>query len=130
MNDSPEPESGSSGPGVKRAVFRFGKDVKIKKSAEIRTLLAAGKRYSCRYFKVCYCGNGLTRSRFALITPRACGGAVTRNKIRRIMRELLRKGPLRELHCDIVFRLNHLTGSVDALALEGALSQWYESLKK
>jgi len=50
MNDSPEPESGSSGPGVKRAVFRFGKDVKIKKSAEIRTLLAAGKRYSCRYF--------------------------------------------------------------------------------
>jgi hypothetical protein len=46
------------------------------------------------------------------------------------MRELLRREPSRELHLDVLFRLNSLTGMAGTDALKGALSQWYDSLKK
>ncbi len=110
--------------------YRFGKNAKIKRNREINAVLKGGKRYACPYFKICYLGNGLNRSRYAFITPKTMGSAVSRNGARRIMRELLRRGPSRGLHLDILFRLNEFTGATETDTLEGALEQWYESLKK
>jgi ribonuclease P protein component len=111
-------------------VHRFGKSLKIKRSREIAALLHDGQRYACRYFTIYYLSNGLNRSRYAFITPAAIGSAVSRNKIRRVMRELLRKGLCRGLHLDILFRLNSLTGSISADTLKGVLARWYEILKE
>ena len=65
---------------------RFRKSVKIKRNREIGAVLKGGKHFACPYFKICYLGNGLDRSRYALITPKTMGSAVSRNRARRIMR--------------------------------------------
>jgi ribonuclease P protein component len=112
------------------ANYRFGKSLKIKKNLEIREVLRSGRRFAGRYFSICYKKNDLSWSRYALITPKIIGSAVARNRARRVMRELLRREPCRELHLDVLFRLNSLTGMAGTDALKGALSQWYDSLKK
>lgn len=114
----------------KTAICRFGKSLKIKKNLEIREVLKGGRRYAGRYFSVCYKNNDLGWSRYALITPKIIGCAVARNRARRVMRELLRRESCSELHLDVLFRLNSLTGTAGTDALKGALSQWYDSLRK
>jgi ribonuclease P protein component len=129
-----EPVAGievGAGDGPKKVVAQgFGKKFKIKKNREIRALLDRGRRYGSPLFKICCMSNGLNWSRFALVTPRAVGNAVARNRTRRVMREILRKEPAAAMGLDILFRLNDRTGSAGADALREALAGWYDSLKK
>ena len=49
-----------------------------------------GQRRSSPQFAIFYRANGFPRSRFGISVKKALGGAVTRNRIRRRIREILR----------------------------------------
>jgi ribonuclease P protein component len=54
----------------------------------------AGGRLRSPQFVVFYCANGVGRSRFGISVKKALGGAVVRNRIRRRIREILRRNYL------------------------------------
>jgi ribonuclease P protein component len=54
----------------------------------------AGGRLKSPQFVVFYCANGVGRSRFGISVKKALGGAVVRNRIRRRIREILRRNYL------------------------------------
>jgi len=56
-----------------------------------RGLERAGGRLRSPQFVVFYCANGSERSRFGISVKKALGGAVVRNRIRRRLREILRR---------------------------------------
>jgi ribonuclease P protein component len=53
-----------------------------------------GGRLKSPQFVVFYCANGGERSRFGISVKKALGGAVVRNRIRRRIREILRRNDL------------------------------------
>jgi ribonuclease P protein component len=53
-----------------------------------------GGRLKSPQFVVFYCANGGARSRFGISVKKAVGGAVVRNRIRRRIREILRRNLL------------------------------------
>ena len=64
--------------------------LKLKNSAEFQSVYKRGARKDSRSFVVFVLPNGLHHSRVGLTTPRKIGMAVSRNKIRRRVREILR----------------------------------------
>lgn len=70
--------------------------------------------------------NGLNLSRYGFSVGRRVGKAVTRNRVKRLLREILRMTPLNE-GWDIIFIARHLAASADYAKLEksvkGLLSQ-------
>ena len=63
---------------------------KICKGWEYRFIYRNGKRRANRYFVLYYIKNNLGYSRFGISVSRKLGGAVRRNRIKRIIREIVR----------------------------------------
>lgn len=59
--------------------------------AEFEAVYRGGARVSSGQFVVFYRANGAARSRFGISVKKALGGAVVRNRIRRRIREILRR---------------------------------------
>ena len=59
--------------------------------AEYEAVYREGQRRSGQQFTVFYRANGLERSRFGISVKKAFGNAVVRNRIRRRVREILRR---------------------------------------
>ena len=77
--------------------------LKLKNSAEFQSVYKRGARRDSRSFVVFVLDNGLDYSRVGLTTPRKVGMAVSRNRIRRRVREILRTSwPLVPRGIDIV----------------------------
>ena len=77
--------------------------LKLKNSAEFQSVYKRGARRDSRSFVVFVLANGLDHSRVGLTTPRKVGMAVSRNRIRRRVREILRNAwPLLPRGVDIV----------------------------
>jgi ribonuclease P protein component len=57
----------------------------------VQHALRRGGRLKSPQFVVFYCANGAERSRFGISVKKALGGAVVRNRIRRRIREILRR---------------------------------------
>jgi len=76
---------------------------RIRKNKDFLSIYKEGKRYKGKYFNLIYFPNNLDFSRMAVIVSKKIGKAVTRNKIKRWMRDLFRrnKNVLRE-HLDIL----------------------------
>jgi len=82
---------------------KFPGFLKLKNSAEFQSVYKRGARKDSRSFAVFLLANGLDHSRVGLTTPRKIGMAVTRNRIRRRVREILRAAwPLLPRGFDIV----------------------------
>lgn len=81
----------------------YGPQERIKKKQEFLFLYKKGKRYKGKYFNLVYFPNNLDFSRMAVIVSKKIGNAVSRNKIKRWMRDLFRrnKGLLKD-HFDIL----------------------------
>jgi ribonuclease P protein component len=69
---------------------KFPGFLKLKNSAEFQSVYKRGARKDSRSFVVFMLANGLDQSRVGLTTPRRLGMAVSRNRIRRRVREILR----------------------------------------
>lgn len=65
------------------------KDRKIKKSEEIQSIFEKGERLRGKFFDLIFFKNHFSFGRFGVIVGKKCGGAVDRNYIKRIFREII-----------------------------------------
>jgi ribonuclease P protein component len=63
---------------------------RLRRSSEIKELFSTARRIESRGVKLLYRNNGTTATRFAVVVARGCGGAVRRNREKRITREAYR----------------------------------------
>lgn len=71
--------------------LEFPKEARILKPGDFRRTYDNGVRLTCPYFAAfCLLDPTLTRPRFGFTLPRALGNAVTRNRLRRRLREAVR----------------------------------------
>jgi ribonuclease P protein component len=63
---------------------------RLRRSRDIRELFAAARRVESRGMKLLYRVNGGRATRFAVVVARGCGGAVRRNREKRLTREAYR----------------------------------------
>jgi ribonuclease P protein component len=63
---------------------------RLRRSKDIRELFSAAARIEGRGMKLLYRSNGGRENRFAVVVARGCGGAVRRNREKRITREAYR----------------------------------------
>lgn len=81
----------------------YGPQERIKKRQEFLSLYKKGNRYKGKYFNLVYFPNDLDYSRMAVIVSKKIGNAVSRNKIKRWMRDLFRRNKdLLKDHLDIL----------------------------
>ena len=64
---------------------------RIRKKSDFLFLYKNGCRYRGKYFNLIYLSNNLTFTRMAVVVSKKVGQAVTRNKVKRWLRELFRK---------------------------------------
>ncbi|HKZ72080.1 MAG TPA: ribonuclease P protein component [Nitrospirota bacterium] len=70
--------------------FLSNSKYKICKGWEYRLIYRNGRRRANRHFVLYYIKNNLGYSRFGISVSRKLGGAVKRNRIKRIIREIVR----------------------------------------
>ena len=77
---------------------------RLRRNSDIRELFSTAARVDGRGAKLLYRSNGSRQNRFAVVVARGCGGAVRRNREKRITREAYRS--LKETICtgyDLLF---------------------------
>ena len=82
--------SGANEKPVAPKRYGFSAAMRVKKSAEIRQILASGQSTSCRGMKLRWLENGLGKTRMAIALRRGYGNAVARNRTKRLVRESYR----------------------------------------
>ena len=70
---------------------RFPKDARLLKAAQFRAVYSGGSKKTSRSFVIFVLPNERHFTRFGLTTPRKLGNAHDRNRIRRRIREILRR---------------------------------------
>ena len=71
--------------------MRGSRAVRLVRRSEFEGVYRGGRRRSSQQFSVFYRANGTLDSRFGISVKKALGGAVVRNRIRRRIREILRR---------------------------------------
>jgi ribonuclease P protein component len=71
--------------------LRFGSEFRLKSDPVIRDVLATGRRFSGQYLDLRLKVYDDTMRQFCIRAPRAVCNAVCRNKVKRLIREELRK---------------------------------------
>jgi ribonuclease P protein component len=66
------------------------RDERIRAGRDIRRLFRAGRRVDAGGLKLLHACNGSLSNRIAVVVARGCGGAVRRNREKRITREAYR----------------------------------------
>ncbi|UCE98397.1 MAG: ribonuclease P protein component [Dehalococcoidia bacterium] len=87
-------------------------DEYLKKGEQFSLVYNRGSFFKDRLLSMRSMPNGLGFSRYGLIVNRRVGKAVTRNRIKRLLREILRQTPLKP-GWDIVFFSGPLTAGAD-----------------
>ena len=81
----------------------FPQGARIKRSVEFRQIQKTGRRIRSRFLVVCFCETSQKTSRFGLTVSRKVGNAVTRNRVKRWLRESIRKNRHDVSSLDVVF---------------------------
>jgi ribonuclease P protein component len=78
----------NSGPAVSET---FSKDDRLRKRREFEECYSSGVRVSGRHIQVFLLADSAGRARLGISVPRRVGSAVTRNRVRRRLREIFRR---------------------------------------
>lgn len=76
---------------MKKGEESFPKSARVRSGEEFRKALRAGQRIRTPALTVFVSREEGSQSRFGLIVPRRIGNAVTRNRVKRVLRELYRR---------------------------------------
>lgn len=63
---------------------------RLRRTQDFTRLRQSGYTVQNRYIVMSYAANGLTYNRYGMVTSGRVGGAVARNRIRRLLREVIR----------------------------------------
>jgi len=86
------PEAGSLGP--KPGMFAFRPNERIRRRAEYQQIYDRGVRTNGRYLTLFTLSNDLPVGRLGIAATRKFGGAVERNRAKRLIREVFRRNKL------------------------------------
>ena len=70
---------------------RFGKARRVRRSGEYQRAFKAGIRVHGRFFTFVMSPNGAASARLGIVASRKLGDAVTRNRAKRLIREVFRR---------------------------------------
>jgi ribonuclease P protein component len=125
LNDSPLIKSGSTA----LKALGFTKVDRIKTAKEYRTLSKYGKRWHSRLFVIVFQNSQQSRSRLGITVSKKVGKAVTRNRIKRIIREYFRLNiSLLPIKLDINIIARQSSGTVGVAALREQLEFCLKSI--
>ena len=95
---------------------------RLVRKADFEAVYRRGARLKSSQFVIFYCANGAARSRFGISVKKALGGAVVRNRIRRRIREILRRNSSEILSgWDFVMHPRRSVASANFAALQAEL---------
>jgi len=97
-------------------VTRFRPAERIRQRAEFQAIYERGARLQSRYFTIFILANELGRGRLGIAATRKLGGAVERNRAKRLIREVFRRNkPTRGVDVVVVPKRGLLDASLTAL---------------
>ena len=104
------------------------KQMRLLRSVDYRKVYAKGRRRSLDFLVAFALANGKSLSRIGFTVPRAVGGSVERNRIKRRLRETTRKH-LAELGpgWDIVFNVRQSAKQAEFATIEHAVRRFFLS---
>ena len=70
---------------------RFGKDRRVRRRREFQQVFSRGIRQQGRYLTLLLLVNGRPEARLGIVASRKLGGAVVRNRAKRLIREMFRQ---------------------------------------
>lgn len=70
--------------------LRFPGQMRVRRRSDFRRVMRRGRSAPDRLMRVWVLPNGLEHSRFGLVVGRRHGGAVSRNRVKRVLREAFR----------------------------------------
>jgi ribonuclease P protein component len=111
--------------------FSFAKTERIRKSIEYRGLSKHGNRHYSDYFIIVTRNNPFSRSRLGITVSKKVGKAVTRNRIKRLIREYFRLNKsILPVRLDINVIVRHPSGKIGSRILRDRLESDFLALKK
>ena len=101
---------------------------RLRRSADFDRVRAEGRRWQQGLLAISVAPNDLSHNRFGFVTSRRLGGAVVRNRVRRVLREVVRQSQhaLKPGFDITIVARNEIVGqpySNVRLALEGLLKR-------
>ncbi len=98
---------------------RFRPQDRIRKRSEYQTIYDRGERIPSAHFVLFVMRNGTGRPRLGITVTRRVGGAVQRNRAKRLIREIFRKHKTELMNVDIVVNGRSGLPAADYRRLEG-----------
>jgi ribonuclease P protein component len=109
----------------------FRKYRKIKKSSELISLLKKGIKWKNNDIFIYYLSNNKKSCRLGICLSKRNGASLTRNLIKRQIRELFREKIAQlEPHFDILIKIIPKKETVENKDIEKAIVKWCECIKK
>jgi len=82
---------------------KFPKKLRLRTTKEFQNVYKRGQKKENKYLVIYYVKNELPYSRFGIVTSKKLGGSVKRNRVKRILREVVRlREDLKSLGIDMV----------------------------
>jgi ribonuclease P protein component len=106
----------------------FPQEIRIVRSSDYRAIYKAGRKIHSKRFILFIRTNDVGHSRLGLTVSRKIGGAVVRNRVKRLFREIFRKST-GEIPTQLDIVINAKTGCIKASYLE-LRAEFLDALQK
>lgn len=105
--------------------------LRLRAGREIRRVFEAGRSTATRWVALHWVANGLDRTRVAVVAGRRVGKAVRRNRVRRLLREAIRRRADRlPAGYDLVLVARGAAAAADLAQLTDALDMLLERMRR
>lgn len=108
----------------------WGKAERICKRRQFQTIQRKGRKIASESLTLLYLDNALPYARFGLTVSKRVGNAVVRNRVKRRLRESLRRNKRRVKGCDIVIIAKAVAAHKDFAKLDNEVIALLTKLNK